>query len=607
MVDREPIQRPVQVFLDTQRFIGPPAPGGWGPSKNFFQGDNDGFERHKARLRMQLPECATSLTDQKARLGFVMVQMREDALAKSYRPIGNLFATRNNFALVGGGDIGEMFFQATPEALDALDSLVSQRAEEAPKIKKDPKTGELVERVSGFRSELGAIAQIRLPTPSDKLTFSAAEAVEAMQRKNALGGYIVELFRPDPAISETAVQAQMEQFRRRLEALSGLVVRPLGTAGKPGLSPFALSIDLLERAEDSEIVLPSSAVFEIQAAEEPEAPSRVPIARDRSLDRHHLLLEQLSTEPMVRRIWLPMEIAPAPTLQSGPSGPIEIPEPVPGREYPVVGIIDGGVADLPALQGWRAGAAGPITDEDREDDHGTFIAGLASMGRVPNPYLASYLEREPCRFYDLTILPRDGLLQNYYSTPEEFFDQLEELVLHAKAHTGVRVFNLSIGAPGARDRLGYSPFASYLDRVARDNDVIFVVSSGNLLGPEQRPEWPADTEAVLEMLAQRGGRNESIVAPAEHIYGLTVGAVNPPGLTTAIGGLPTAYTRRGPGAGGGAKTGTHALRRGGTKAWQCDWLGLVLRGRHARDGCWYKLRRTYGRSDRGFVRSPARR
>ena len=229
------------------------------------------------------------------------------------------------------------------------------------------------------------------------------------------------------------------------------------------------------------------------------------------------------------------------------------------------------------------------------------------MGRVPNPYLASYLEREPCRFYDLTILPRDGLLQNYYSTPEEFFDQLEELVLHAKAHTGVRVFNLSIGAPGARDRLGYSPFASYLDRVARDNDVIFVVSSGNLLGPEQRPEWPADTEAVLEMLAQRGGRNESIVAPAEHIYGLTVGAVNPPGLTTAIGGLPTAYTRRGPGAGGGAKTGTHALRRGGTKAWQCDWLGLVLRGRHARDGCWYKLRRTYGRSDRGFVRSPARR
>ena len=256
MVDREPIQRPVQVFLDTQRFIGPPAPGRWGPSKDFFQGDNDGFERHKARLRMQLQECATSLTDQKARLGFVMVQMREDALAKSYRPIGNLFATRNNFALVGGGDIGEMFFQATPEALDALDSLVSQRAEEAPKIKKDPKTGELVERVSGFRSELGAIAQIRLPTPSDKLTFSAAEAVEAMQRKNALGGYIVELFRPDPAISETAVQAQMEQFRRRLEALSGLVVRPLGTAGKPGLSPFALSIDLLERAEDSEIVLP---------------------------------------------------------------------------------------------------------------------------------------------------------------------------------------------------------------------------------------------------------------------------------------------------------------------------------------------------------------
>ena len=236
--------------------------------------------------------------------------MREDALAKSYRPIGNLFAARNNFALVGGGDIGEMFFQATPEALYALDSLVSQRAEEAPEIKEDPKTGELVERVSGFRSELGAIARIRLPTPSDKLNFSAAEAVEAMQRKNALGGYIVELFRPEPAISAAAVQAQLEHFRRRLEALRGLVARPLGTAGKLDWSPLALSIDLTERIEDSEIILPSPAILEIQAGEEPEAPPRVAIARDRSLARHHLLLEQLSIEPMVRRILLPMEVAP---------------------------------------------------------------------------------------------------------------------------------------------------------------------------------------------------------------------------------------------------------------------------------------------------------
>ena len=141
------------------------------------------------------------------------------------------------------------------------------------------------------------------------------------------------------------------------------------------------------------------------------------------------------------------------------------------------------------------------------------------MGRVLNPYLASYLEREPCRFYDLTILPRDGLLQNYYSTPEEFFDQLEELVLHAKAHTGVRVFNLSIGAPGARDRLGYSPFASYLDRVARDNDVIFVVSSGNLRGPDQRPEWPADNRgSVGDASAKRGPEREYRRACRTHLW-----------------------------------------------------------------------------------------
>ena len=38
MAERDSIQRPAQIFLDTWRFIHPPAPHTRGPSKDFFQG-----------------------------------------------------------------------------------------------------------------------------------------------------------------------------------------------------------------------------------------------------------------------------------------------------------------------------------------------------------------------------------------------------------------------------------------------------------------------------------------------------------------------------------------------------------------------------------------
>lgn len=150
-------------------------------------------------------------------------------------------------------------------------------------------------------------------------------------------------------------------------------------------------------------------------------------------------------------------------------------------------------------------------------------------------------------------MPRQGLVGTYYQTPEEFFDQLEEQVVQAKKEAGARVFNLSLGAPKMRKALGYTIFAQTLDEIARGHDVIFVVSAGNLNGIEARPLWPAAGEDAIAMLATRGGASELITAPAEHLLGLSVGAINPPGVTGHEAEVPTTYTRRGPGAGGARK------------------------------------------------------
>lgn len=201
MADLERPVRPIQVFLDTQRLIQTQKTGTRGPNRDFFSGNNAGFARHKRRIRSRLSDASTALREQGDPAGFVLVQMREEGLGKSYRPLGALFTQRNSFALVGGAAIGEMYFQSTPDALDHLSALIEERAEVEPKIVANPKTGREEERVSAIRSELGAIEDIRIPTPANRLSFSARDAVTWLEGENTIGGYIVELFRPDPRVT----------------------------------------------------------------------------------------------------------------------------------------------------------------------------------------------------------------------------------------------------------------------------------------------------------------------------------------------------------------------------------------------------------------------
>jgi Subtilase family len=550
----ERLTRPIQVFLDTRRLIQTPAMGTRGPNKDFFAGDNVGFERHKRRIRKKIADVQTNLAAQGDPAGFVLVLMSEEGLGKSYRPLRALFTPRNSFALVGGGDIGEMYFQATPEALDRLGALIEARAEIEPRVVQNKKTGEDEERVSAYRSEVGAIEDIRLPTPSDRLKFSAQEAVQWLEERNAIGGYVVELFRPDPHVTPEAVAELLDRFEGRLQALGGVIAVPFGASSKAlQTSSLALSIDLREGA--GRVILPPIAEEEDEDWVEAEATLRsVPAsAPDRRVARHQALLDVLSNDPLVRRIEPPLRLEATPTNSVAQATLATISRPAPNTEYPVIGIIDGGAADVTALRPWRAGGTGFLPAADKDEEHGTFIAGLVAGAATLNPELAHRFEPVPCRFYDIDLMPRRGLLSRYFQTPEEFFDQLDEQVAIAKADFGVRVFNMSLGAPGVRQGMGYSTFAAQLDRIAKERDVIFVVSAGNLRGSAARPSWPSEPDKALEMLATCTASDERITSPGDHLYGCTVAALNPPGLANVVPDVPTTYSRRGPGPGGARK------------------------------------------------------
>ena len=558
MPDDPPNLRPVQVFLTTDRFLVHEEPQEFrGGPKDFFKNDDSGFAAHKARLLTHLRGAADELRRKKRPVGFLKVSQRDDALAKSHRPLGYLFTRAHQCALVGADGIGESLFQSTPAALDRLSSMVEQKAEVTPRIVRDSRTGDLVRRASGYRCELGAVGQIGLYGASDRVSFSATEAVSWMRDPNTVGGYVVELFRPDPSVASGAVQALIDQFRDDLSRLSGgLIVRPILPAtstahfGRPSLT---LSVKLLRDPSERFVKLPFLPDGHSAEMEEEPLPGFIRTA-DPDLDpgRHADVLSMLAEQSLVRLVDLPpvLESTPATAV---PAGEVEVPPPVPDIDYPTLGLIDGGIASVPLLSSWKAGDAGLVPVADRDESHGTFIAGLVACGAALNPNLASAIEAVGCKVFDLDLFPRHGLRGTYYRDIEELFDLLEEKVKVGKRDYGARVFNLSFKLGLRSSRLGYSLTADRLDRIACSNDVVFVVSAGNLDVGQSRPPWPKSEDQAVRVLAALGSQDHQIVAPADHLLGITVGAINPPGVPGHAELLPTTYTRRGPGVGGARK------------------------------------------------------
>jgi len=548
--------RPIQVFLDTKRFIEIPEPQQFVPgSKDFFQGNNRGFVEHKTKLKSSVQGVANSLRRGKQAGGFIKVRQREEALAKSHRPMGALFTASNHFALVGAEKVGELLFQVTPRALDGLANIIDTKAEETPRLVVNRKTGKREPRVSSVRSELGGIDDIRLYEAPDKVTFSAEEAVRWMHQENVIGGYIVELFRPDRGISPTEVDQMIGQFREGLNRIKGgLLVRsflPSTSTTQFGEPSLAVSVQLT--ADERRLIeLPFSDDGRSAVIAEASLPASMRGSRaDLNVTRHGELLAFLAEQSLVRSVELPPTLETTPANSGANLGKFTVPDPADGADYPTVAIIDGGV-NAGALGKWKVADAGLVPATDRDETHGTFIAGLVSAGSALNPTLSASIEPHGCKFYDLDLFPRRDLRNTYYSDIEELFDVLDEKVKVAKRDYSVRVFNLSFSIGQRTSRLAYSLAADRLDRIARANDVLFIVAAGNL-GNSSRPPWPEKAEDAAIMLAGFGSDDQQLTAPAEHVLGITVGAINPPGVPGHAPQMPTTYTRRGPGVGGARK------------------------------------------------------
>jgi hypothetical protein len=265
-----------------------------------------------------------------------------------------------------------------------------------------------------------------------------------------------------------------------------------------------------------------------------------------------------------------IDLPPAPALSVSELlqvGIQDLPQvPAPDDDAPAIAVLDTGITAGHPLMNPAIGEATSIPQSwgDASDGHGhgTMVSGLALYGDVEEcirirsfvPTLTLYSARvlnNQCLFDDdslITTQMRQAI--EYFRTPETY---------------DCRVFNISIGD----SRLPYqggkvSPWASILDTLARELDVVIVVSAGNV---NHNADRSGPRDACLQnypryLLADTA----RIIEPATGLIVLTVGALAhsaniPPGSASnsvafrpiAQRDGPSPFTRSGPGLGGSIK------------------------------------------------------
>jgi hypothetical protein len=227
---------------------------------------------------------------------------------------------------------------------------------------------------------------------------------------------------------------------------------------------------------------------------------------------------------------------------------------------PGVAILDSGLASGHPLLASAVGESttAPLSWGDGSDGHGhgTMVAGLALYGDVEAciqrrsfvPEVMLYSARvlnDKCRFDDETLITT----------------QMREAIEYFSKTYGCRAFNVSLGDA----RLPYGggkvlPWACILDTLARELDVVIVVSAGNYQydpGPGGSPD--GHVQQYPRYLLRDDAR---IVEPATGAIVLTVGALSHAHVAPkssagqrvsfrpiALRGQPSPFTRSGPGLG----------------------------------------------------------
>ncbi|MEQ8708994.1 MAG: S8 family peptidase [Rhodospirillales bacterium] len=229
---------------------------------------------------------------------------------------------------------------------------------------------------------------------------------------------------------------------------------------------------------------------------------------------------------------------------------------LPKAGAPIIGVLDSGLNEHPILNGIVAERLAFPAELGTADvfGHGTRVGGVALFGDLRDQIQSGRLQpagwlvsakvlQDNGHFYERRTLPR----------------QMREAIEHLHATHNCRLFVISLGDARARNEPGrVGPWATTLDELARELDVLIIVSAGN-----RAPRFGSHVErAVTEYPGYLLESANRLCEPAGASNVITVGAL---ANGTGLGARhdhdahiqpitrnlePSPFSRSGPGAGG---------------------------------------------------------
>lgn len=267
-----------------------------------------------------------------------------------------------------------------------------------------------------------------------------------------------------------------------------------------------------------------------------------------------------------------LEAPPEPDLSTAEAFDLtlsDLPSPnVVDEAAPVIGIIDSGVNAHPFLDDIVVGTIAVPERLGLADvkGHGTRVGGVAVFGDLRGQLAAGTLHRG-ARLCSAKVLNDVGEFDNRRLVPS----QMREAVTTLHQRFGCRIFVIALGdRKRTYDGGKVGPWAQTLDELARELDVVIVVSAGN-----RQPRGGNRLEQAVteypDYLAEAANR---FCEPAGAMNVLTVGALaHGPGLDADLAQYvavrpitranePSPFSRIGPGIGGAIKP--ELVDQGGT-------------------------------------------
>lgn len=262
-----------------------------------------------------------------------------------------------------------------------------------------------------------------------------------------------------------------------------------------------------------------------------------------------------------------VDLPPRPTLSMSNMLDISISEfpevPTPTENAPGIVVLDSGLASAHPLIRPAVGEATTVPNSlgDASDGHGhgTMVAGIALYGNIEE-CVRSRMFIPQLTLYSARVLNDELEFDNEHLITS----QMREALQYFYENYGCRVFNASLGDL----RLPYlggkvSPWASILDTLTRELDVVIVVSAGNY---DHDPGNGSPDTHIQDYPRYLLENPTKIIEPATGAIVLTVGAlahkaVVPNGAAgnsvafrpVANEDQPSPFTRCGPGLGGAIK------------------------------------------------------